>query len=215
MIQEFSTVDKKQEDNIIQLLNKFNAFKLIKTNKNEGTGRPRHNLIAETLNTFNTPYIMTFDDDMEIPLGGIESLLTVLESDLTLGSCSLACEPRRNIYKFEQTKESNKHLLAKRSLSPIDYGDAIGSATQVIRREVYNKCTIDPNYYIGCWDFDFCMQMRNQNWKIAILNIEGLCAINNNLNSSKIYMDTRTNLNIIKTSRQRLMNKWNIYLSLK
>lgn len=205
----------KFKEQIISLAFKFNDTNLKFSKRNLGTGIPRHGRVVEALK-YNTPYIQTLDDDTIIPAGGTEALITLLESDKLLGAASLVCNPKRNIYDLVEVKGEKglQHRLAQAKEGSLDFGDAVGSATQVVRREVYDTCMLDSKYRIGCADFDFSMQMRQEGWKLAMICVEEFAAENLNRDNSEEYEKGRRHMQTIQASCNRFYKKWGINMGL-
>jgi len=217
-LERLSNVNKQK---ILELLDQFYASEVLFTNDNLGTGIPRHDLIHFAFNKFNTPYIVTLDDDILVPKGGLEALLSILESDESLGSGSLWCSPGYRAYYLNPTtkalqQEGYRQRLGAQKItnSRIVFPDAVGSATQITRREVFETCDLDTEYKVGCGDFDFCMQMRKANWKLMMLALPELRAFNNKKGKVDPYYKTgRRHKPTLHNSKDRFRNKWKIYLN--
>lgn len=155
---------------IEEMLKQFNRYEFLLTDGNEGSDPPRVLGTIKALE-FNTPYIMTMDDDLLIPSGAIEAEISFLEQFEQFGAVSLWCHPAPQVREIVPTKRGKGFLKGKQLRKPIDEDiDAMGSATMVIRREVFKTCQLDPEYLMGCQDFDFCMQMKENNWRLAVLS---------------------------------------------
>ena len=196
----------QQKDKIIELVSRFHASDLQFTEKNLGSGIPRHDVINRALTKFNTPYILTTDDDMLWEPYSIIAQVSLLERLPGYGLISSVCAPNyprhykeNNIWKFEQVIQDtfvDAHL--------------IGSATSVYRREVFDTCEYDKKYTIGCGDYDLCMQIDKAGWKIGVLNIPELKSLNNNKGNTQEYRKMRYNKAVTKLSTTRFNEKWGI-----
>ncbi|MBR9682485.1 MAG: glycosyltransferase, partial [Candidatus Aenigmarchaeota archaeon] len=141
----------------------FDKSHLIFTRSNRGTGVPRHNMVHKALD-FKTPYIMTTDDDMFFPPGSVEALISILEDNPELGAVDMWVHPNLNAWFMRPDR-----MDYKQPKIPFGYVDGMGSATMVMRREVFETCDYDHHYYVGWADIDFCMQIRKSKWKLGIL----------------------------------------------
>ena len=211
-LQGIEDVTPEDLEKILSLLKRFHAYKLIKTQGNIGTGVPRHDLVHTAFDTFNTPYVITLDDDVLVPFGGIEAELSLMETHKEVGAISLMCKPKHAHHRFgEQNPEGQRHIVRFNPLKKgFIYVDAIGSATQITRKEVFDTCDLDTDYQIGMADFDFCMQMYEANWKIASIHIPELQAVNNAFKETVRYKQGRANKEIILKSKKRFLQKWNV-----
>jgi len=206
-VQAAERLSKKKKKYIKKLADEsFNDTHIVFTHGNQGTGVPRYEMIHKALE-FETPYIMTTDDDMFFPQGSIELLITILEDNPELGAVDLHCIPNLNAW---EVGEKSMHFRPPRL--GLDYVDGMGSATMVIRREVYEKCDYDSGYFIGWGDIDFCMQMREAGWKMAILTINRFSAFNDQQNNPPDYKKVRYGVEYARKSAERFRNKWGLFI---
>jgi GT2 family glycosyltransferase len=185
--------------------NYFDKSHLIFTHSNRGTGLPRHNMVHKALD-FNTPYIMTTDDDMFFPPGSVEALISILEDNPELGAIDLWVHPNLNAWFMRPNK-----MQYKQPKQPFEYVDGMGSATMIMRREVFETCDYDINYYVGWADIDFCMQMRKSNWKLGILAIPEYKAFNykgRGTDDYRKYTQYRHDAQHAGNSSIRFQEKW-------
>jgi len=179
------------------------------TFSNRGTGVPRHNIVHEALK-FDTPYIMTTDDDMFFPPGSIEALISILEDHPDYGAVDLWVHPNLNAWFKGQSK-----MVYKQPKSPFGLVDGMGSASMIMRREVFETCDYDHLYYVGWADIDFCMQMRKSNWKLGILAIPDYKALNFKNKGSESYKKYRTyrhDQQHAGNSSVRFQQKWHLQI---
>lgn len=202
-IQGCENIDKRSIKVIKKYLKKyFNESKVFYNEGNFGTGVPRYDMVHKALD-FNTPYIMTTDDDMFFPPGSIEAQISILEDNPEIGAVDIWCHPNLNAWDMGENS-----MRFRQPISPFGYVDAMGSATMIMRREVFKTSDLDPEYFIGWGDIDFCMQMRKAGWKLAILALEGYKAINSNLDNPKEYKSIRYNEQHAINSGNRFFKKW-------
>jgi len=206
-VQGAENLDTKNREEIMFWTKKtFDLIKVKFTHGNEGSGVPRHEMVQEALK-FDTPYIMTTDDDMFFPMGSIELLISILEDNLDLGAIDLYCHPNLNAWEI-----GDKAMHYRPPKIGLDYCDGMGSASMIIRKEVFEKCNLDPKYFVGWGDIDFCLQMRKAGWKLAILTIPGYTAFNDTQGSPKEYKKIRNNVKYARNSAERFRKKWGVFI---
>ena len=204
-VQASEKLDEEIKNEIKMLGHNFNNSNIYFTDGNEGSGVPRRQMVYDAVK-FDTPYIMTTDDDMLFPLGSVELMISILEDNKKLGAIGM-WHPA--IWKMTQDK-TLRPVMPKRNA--LNYVDAMGSATMITRREVYETCTLDPNYYIGWGDFDFCMQMQSNKWKLATIIIDNFHAVNNS-GGCEEYSKHRGNLDFSKKSANYFYKKWGVKIA--
>ena len=74
---------------------------------------------------------------------------------------------------------------------------------------MFEDIDLDPNYYIGWGDFDFCMQIKEAGWKIAVLSLPSFKSIND-CGGPDEYSKYRMNPQHSKNSMRRFYKKWGI-----
>lgn len=191
---------------ITSLVHKFHGYDLSFTDKNNGTGVPRHEILKIAKEKFDTPYIMTTDDDMFFPENTFPTMASLMEVQKELGCLSMWCTPR-----YESWTIQGDRLLPRPVKGPLDTSpDAMGSATCMFRRKVFDTCEYDSGYYIGWADFDLCMQMKKNGWKLAILGHKDFVAENRVKNNPKEYTEVRSNRQHNLNSKARFKSKWGI-----
>lgn len=197
-----------QRTQIEDLAARFYGHDLQFTEKNLGSGIPRHDVMNRALTKFNTPYILTTDDDMIWPPYAIMAQVSLLERLPDYGIISSTCIPN-----YPRKWKDRKGVWRTANITEAFVNaDMIGSATSVYRREVFDECEYDKEYTIGCGDYDLCMQIRQAGWKIGVLNTVELKSLNDNKGNSKEYRQMRYNRSIIVKSVDRFKKKWGIGL---
>lgn len=197
-------MNKGTQEKIIHHTNGFYDTDILFTRRNEGTGIPRHERLHKALDKYNTEFIFFTDDDMIIPRHGIEFLIAFLQSYPEYGAVNLHCKPKSNVWFFDK----NERLTHKRPKSPFDESVALGSATLLVRKEVFDTCDIDNRYTIGCADIDLGLQMNKAGWKMGCMAIPEIYAMNKKGGCST-YNATRTDPKIVKNSVKLFQQKWN------
>lgn len=184
----------------------FNKHHLSFTEKNHGTGVPRWQSIHKALE-FGTPYLFFTDDDMIYQKDSVEAMMSILKQYPKIGAVAVSCKPNYHSWNVAGNRLSQRPHKSNK----LDYVDAMGSATTIMRREVFNTCDYDKRYYIGLADFDLCLQIKKQGWKCAIIPFEELKAVNDR----KVYPEykkVRSNHEHITNSRKLFYKKWGLYV---
>ncbi len=202
-VQGCEHLTEKQINEITHLCKQFYGYDLQFTKTNKGSGEPRHDVMNRAIKTFNTPYIMTTDDDMMWKPYSIMAQVSLLERLVNYGVISSVCTPNYPRKWFE-----NGVLKTEKITKTFVDADMIGSGTSIHRREIFQTCEYDKEYKIGCGDYDFCMQIRRIGWKIGVLNIPELNSHNDAAGSGNDYNRQRYNRPIIKKSIERFKQKW-------
>jgi GT2 family glycosyltransferase len=172
---------------VMELMNSFEGFDVQFTRGNHGTGVPRYDVVERALNHFDTPYIATFDDDILWPRNGIEALLCTLADNHQLGGTALWCKGNYPAWYLE-----GKYMRSRQPQGPLDIVTACGSGTKIVKREVFEKVPLDPNFYIGWADMCWGYEVNKAGWHLGILAIPHLIAINQVV-LDPIYFHTRYN----------------------
>jgi GT2 family glycosyltransferase len=181
----------------------FQETSIFYNEENRGSGQPRHEMVHKALE-YNTPYIMTTDDDMFFPPGSIESQISILKDNSDIGAVTFWCSPNLNFWDA-----IGNRMIPRQPTPPFDFGDAVGSGTMVMKREIFDTCDLDPGYFVGWGDLDFCMQIRKAGWKIGMLCIPGFKALNDSRGNTPKYRENRYNKIWAEESRKRFYGKWN------
>jgi len=200
-VQGQEELSNKIKSNIETLTSKFYTCRLSYSDGNLGSGIPRHRVIEKSL-TFDTPYIMTTDDDMMWPKYSIAAQISVLESLHQYGAIGSVCLPNYPMCYRDGNKTSQLVITEQ-----FTEAEMMGSATTIYRRDVFDTCEYDKGYTIGLGDFDLCRQML-KNWKLGIINIPELNSLNDWDADAKSYIKERYNQPTIMKSRERFLKKW-------
>lgn len=198
--------NKNLQKQIREWLTPFHSHDVMFTKENEGTGVPRHERLHTALDKFDTPFILFTDDDMKIPRFGIELLTSILLDKPEFGAANMVTAPRSFCWGYDG-KGRLAHKPPKKTFE--DDTISLGSSTLVVRREVFETCDLDNQYYIGCADIDFGLQMTKAGWKMGMLALPDYKATNWKGGDHK-YGKTRYNKKIIAKSRERFLKKWNL-----
>jgi len=102
-----------------------------------------------------------------------------------------------------------RQIIKKQLKPPINDVDIMGSATMMMKREIFDSVDLDPNYFIGWGDFDFCMQMKKAGWKLKVLALPNFKAIND-YGGSEEYRKFRYRPEHSRNSADLFYKKWEI-----
>lgn len=197
--EDLTPQDKSQ---ILEAVRFFKNHKVMFTPGNEGVGPPRHELL-KMAREFNTRYVAIGDDDMWYPSNMYEVLMGLIDMDEKLGVVGCWCKPAYPAWHIE-----DKTLVGRKITKfPVEYVDALGSATMLMKKEVLDTCAWEKRMVVGWADLEFCMQIRNQGWKLAILSNNEVVAQNNYV-GDEVYDATRRNKNIHDASKKVFVEKW-------
>jgi|GEM_PF-1977521 len=154
-----------------------------------------------------TPFIFMSDNDMDYQSGTIDAELEFLQANPDYGMVDVM----NNQVHWHRTVEGTKvNCIPIHSVgAPFVDVDLIGGTSQLIRQEVaLIPDIIDINYLIGSWDFDFSMNVRKNNWKIATLTSRKLIAVNDKTQRSRQYKTTKLKESTIQKGRKLFESKW-------
>ena len=207
MVQGVEKLNKDQKRNIRELADEFDGTDIFFTQGNIGTGPARKILLARALRRFYTPYINLSDDDTTYIDGAIESALDLLDDDPTIGVVGI--RHKSKIFKLDSYLNPTT-FNASDAEENIEYVDAVGSATAIIRREIFDLCNIDPTYIVGEWDIDLFLQARSVGWKIVNYKTVSEEGAINDWGGSNEYKRARMNRKEINNSVKYFKEKWGL-----
>ena len=207
MVQGCETLNSQQKKVIKELSSRFYRSDVFYTKGNIGTGPARKSLVERSLNRFQSPYINLADDDTYYTKGSVEAAIELMNKDLSIGVVGIRYKPK--IYVLNSIINPCS-ISMKPVTSSMEYVDSTGSASAIIRREVFDLCKIDSDYKLGQWDLDLFLQARSVGWKIVnYQSFNGMKAINN-WGGSKEYRVGRMNRTEINKSIKLFKQKWGL-----
>ena len=177
---------------------------------NNGVAGPRATLLKRSA---GTPYVFITDNDMDFTYRSIDALYKFLE------------DPKNNLYGAVNLVDNT--LIWHRRVD-FDHGrvtyfpvsldppkvvdiDLCGACSTLIRSETAKiPDIIDTNYYLGTWDIDLCMNIKNLGLKLATICDKRYMAYNDILCRTKEYLRVKGPIPIRLEGIHRFMNKWNI-----
>ena len=205
MVQGDENLTTQQRREVRFLANKFEGSDVFFTKDNIGTGPARIKLIERALNKFNTPYINFADDDTTYTSGSVESAIELLNSDYSIGVVGIRYKDKGYVLDSQFKPFDLKPIELTQSIEEVD---CTGSASAIIRREVFDLCKIDPFYIIGYWDLDFFLQARHIGWRIVNYQSGDSIGAINNWGGSPEYRKARTNKEKILLGRKHFKSIW-------
>lgn len=211
MVQGSERLDKTQRRTIRDLADKFASSDVYFTLGNIGTGPARENLVNRALKRFHSPYINLADDDTTYTESSIESAISLLDQDMSIGVVGIRY--KSSIYRLNSHLDPTTFHVVKAE-KPIEYVDSTGSASAIIRRDVFNLCKIDPTYIIGEWDIDLFIQARSVGWKIVNYQDSPKMKVINDFGGCPEYNRTRVDRSGINNSVRYFKNKWGLKMAL-
>jgi GT2 family glycosyltransferase len=205
-IQECNIIPAEKKKEIEKLIVQFHAADVEWHSINRGTGAPRGEAIDRALKQFDSPYILTTDDDMFFPKYSFQALASMLEDKPEYGVVSLWCDPSYSkIVLEEKPKPRLKVLGFNQGFHDVT---CLGSATAMWRREIFDKCKYDQNYVIGWADFDLTLQIHYAGWKLGVLCLNYLKPLNDKGKNTPSYNKVRHNIIPANQGKKYFKNKW-------
>ena len=182
----------------------FTTTDIYFTRDNVGTAAARLDLIHRGAKS-GYQYLMFTDDDITFPPGGIDYQVYILDKFPEIGSVSL--KPG-GINKVQVVSADGICLTTYE-----DIGESvcevylIGSASLMFRSYLYTDYLIapDPAYYIGTWDWDFVLQIREAGYKVCVITDKKIV---NRRGGDQEYRKKRRNKRYVKENRLLFIEKW-------
>ncbi len=207
----YTDYTKSQLQNIKNICEKLYSCDITYCKKNMGTGHPRNIMLSRAYREYDTPYIMTTDDDIlynskeELFIGA-----SILEQKkyYRYGAIGIWGEP--NYWASYAVDNELRNYKPKKGFQTVN---ALNATTMTIKKEILNKCNVDPNYQIDLVDTDFSFQIRKNDYHLGLLcddrwkptNITDMTDMTN-----ETYKKERFEPDTIKESTDRFIKKWNI-----
>jgi hypothetical protein len=198
----------KMEDKIkiLEILEKnYSNHDVQFTYKNHGAGAPRYDVTRRAIEHFGTKYVAMIDDDIMMPKYGFEAMIAFLEDNAEYGVVSFNCHPSTRVWSIVGNK-----MKTSIPMEPFEDTIAFGFASIMARAEIFESCNIDRGYFLGWTDTDFCMQINQAGWKMGLINLPIFHIKNCRNTQYPEYNRIRRNMNFIKESEKRFMEKWNL-----
>jgi len=202
--EKLSFSDKKK---IRYRAKKFNDSIVEFTEGNAFSAGPRREITDKILENWDTPYMLTLDDDMVISKGTFELLIAFLETHKKYGAASIWHTKLNNTTQVVNGKL--KSIPLKVTDQKIFDLQVMGSATMITRMDLFKnqKIAIDPDYVLGLWDYDLCLQIKMAGYALAMITSPNAMAHNDSGGSDE-YKGGRYNREIIKKSVKYFEKKW-------
>lgn len=182
----------------------FTSADIYFTRDNVGTAAARLDLTHRGAKD-GYEYLMFTDDDISFPPGGIDYQIYILDKYPEIGSISLR---PGGIKKIQVVSDEGVCLTTYE-----DVGESIcevylvGSASIMFRSKLYTEHLVapDPAYYIGTWDWDFVLQVREIGYKVCVITDKKIV---NKRGGDEIYRKKRRNKRYVKENRILFIEKW-------
>lgn len=208
-INDCDSMPESIKETVLTLSEKFYMSDVMWCRKNMGTGYPRFMMLNKAYYEYDTPYIMTSDDDIMFD-----------DSDSVFMGCSILHQSRFKEYGaigiwcspiYFIIQKDEKGLSKVRPGVGFHNTQTLGAATMTIRREVLEGANTDPGYTIGLVDWDFSQSIVKAGWKLGLLCDERFKP--ENVGGSKDnaeYTKGRWDKSVIEKSYERYKKKWNL-----
>ena len=181
----------------------FTSTDIYFTRDNVGTAAARLDLIHRGAKA-GYEYLMFTDDDISFPPGGIDYQIHVLDKHPEIGSISLR---PGGIKKIQVVSENGVCLTTYEDVGePVCEVYLIGSASIMFRSLLYTEHLVapDPAYYIGTWDWDFVIQIRQTGYKVCVITDKKIV---NKRGGDEVYRKKRRNKKYVKENRRLFIEK--------
>jgi len=182
----------------------FTSTDIYFTRDNVGSAAARLDLIHRGAKA-GYEYLMFTDDDIAFPPGGIDYQINTLDKYPEIGSISLR---PGGIKKIQVVSEEGVCLTTYEDVGdPICEVYLVGSASIMFRSSLYTEHLVapDPAYYIGTWDWDFVLQIRETGYKVCVITDKKIV---NKRGGDEIYRKKRHNKKYVKENRILFIEKW-------
>jgi GT2 family glycosyltransferase len=204
-VQGMERLSSEDKEKVREAASGFSTTDIYFTRDNVGTAAARLDLIHRGAQQ-NYEYMMFTDDDIIFPAGGIEQQIQVLDKYDEIGSVSLKPGGIRKVQLVSEDGdvELSTYGLLSESLVEVYL---VGSASIMFRSSLYTNHLIapDPAYYIGTWDWDFVLQIRNIGYKVCVITDKEII---NKRGGSNEYRKKRRNKRYVKENRRLFIKKW-------
>jgi hypothetical protein len=182
-VQGSDHIDNRKRQEILDATSNYLIRDVFFTPQNNGSAVPRANLMKRSA---ITPYIFVTDNDMDFQPGSIDTLYNFLEENPEYGMVDLV----HNYFRWHRTINGTDVICTPVNLNGpriVDV-DLIGAASILMRKEIaILPDLIDKRYYLGTWDFDMCLNVKQAGWKIATIQDKNLIAINDKTHRTSEY----------------------------
>jgi GT2 family glycosyltransferase len=206
-VQGVENISAEKKLEIIAAAEKFEDKDIYFTKGNQGTGKPRSELLPKSA---KTPFVLITDNDMEFPQGGIDALYNFLtdEENSNYGIVNLVHnrQSKHNVVKGK----SYERVPVNPTEHKVIYNIALmGSASMLVRKEIaLLPNIIDDRYIVGIWDYDFCLNVREKGWKLATISDMNLIATNDKSYVNQTYRAARHQPAAIRAGLELYYQKW-------
>ncbi len=164
---------------------------------------------AQLQRKITTPYIYITDNDMIFQEGSLDAQYAFLNDPAN--SAYVLVDLVHNYLKWHRKVVDKKVICF-----PVDFEtqhivdvDMIGGASNLIRTNIAKLPNIiDPNYFIGTWDFDMALNIRKLGWKVATLVDKRFIAINDKTERTAEYLHGKVANPIRAKGRRYFERKW-------
>ena len=202
---------EQQIKNIKILVSCFSNGYVYTCDDNKGTAYPRY-MMTDSLSykpEFNTPYMITTDDDVTFKdKRSLYVACSLLSQDRykDYGAIGIQCKPRTHT-----VKKNGGDLTIFPSERGFHEVDALGASTMFMRTSMLKQGSLIDNEYIMGWvDWDTSLTIKFFGYKLGLLYDDNYSATNNHYTDDYIYNKERNNPDVRKRSTERFIEKWGL-----
>lgn len=177
---------------------------------NNGVAGPRASLLKRRV---ETPYVFITDNDMEFKEGSIDALYKFLNNPENGQYGAVNLVDNTLIWHRRTDIDNGRVTYFPITLDPpkvVDI-DLCGACCTLMRSEVAKvPDIIDTEYYLGTWDIDLCMNIKNLGFKLATLCDKRYIAYNDISQRTEEYLAIKGPITIRFEGIERFKKKWRI-----
>lgn len=204
---EIIVVDNGSKDSSLDLLEKYasDRFKIIRNTENRGVAPSRN----QALKLVSGQYVLILDIDTVVNREAIDALITAMNNDSQIGICGcklqsstgevqLSCRRLPSIrYKIFNILEARGiNIKANKSqfysdemlLNNAFEVEYLIGACQLVRKTALDQVGfLDEHIFYGPEDADFCLRMKQHNWKVVYLPYASIIHHYQQISNKKLF----------------------------
>ena len=209
-VQGEEQISRGKRREIYEAASGFSCQDIYFTPFNNGVAGPRATLLKRSA---GTPYVFITDNDMDFKEGSIDALYNFLENPKNnpYGAVNLVDNTLTWHRRVDLDHKRVTYFPISFEPSKVVDIDLCGACSTLIRSEIAQiPNIIDTDYYLGTWDIDLCMNIKNLGLKIATICDKRYIAHNDTSYRTKEYLKIKGPIPLRLEGIYRFMNKWKI-----
>lgn len=209
-VQGEEQISREKRKEIYEAASGFAHQDIYFTPRNNGVAGPRASLLKRSA---ITPYIFITDNDMDFKEGSIDTLYNFLSNPKNnkYGAVNLVDDTLRWHRRVDIEHKRVTYFPVSLEESKVVDIDLCGACSTLLRSEIAKVPNIiDTNYYLGTWDIDLCMNIKNLGLKLATVCDKRYIAHNDTSYRTKEYLKIKGLIPIRLEGISRFKDKWKI-----